>query len=444
MTTTHVQPAPLLIEAQIPEERARSKQRARLRVIDTTLEVALVALLIAAVLSFGAVQSWGVFGIRAGAVLLFLVWATRQVISGEVAFPSAFLPLVLFGLWIGIQWTFAITVYRYQTGQDWLTYAAYLFLMLPAATIAADPARLHRFLTVLAAFGALLAVFAMVQDVSGTKAIYWTFQPSGIAAQIYGPFVNRNHYAGLMEMLAPLPFLLCLSQRPERRLPLLGAGVLMVLSVFLCRSRGGMAAMGAELVFIAVFLSRIRHRAKSFAAIAMIVAVLAVLIVWVGSDPVVHRLTDMKDANRVSIFKDTLHMWWSRPIMGYGSGAFALVYPTFQSFVVDSVINHAHNDYLELLSETGLIGTGLVLWFLAIVYRNTSRQLRPGTRSSDSARLIAVLAGMTGLLVHSLVDFNFHIPSNAAVFLVMCAIAVTSSAEQPGMNALSRNSARNE
>lgn len=202
----------------------------------------------------------------------------------------------------------------------------------------------------------------------------------------------------------------------------------MALSVFLCRSRGGMAALGAELIFITVFLSRIRHRAKSFAAIGVIAAVLAVLVVWVGSDPVVHRLTDMKDANRLSIFKDTLHMWWSRPVVGYGAGTFALVYPTYQSFVVDSVINHAHNDYLELLSETGLVGLGLVSWFLTLVYRKTTKQLQPRSRSIDSAAMIAVMAGITGLLVHSLVDFNFHIPSNAALFFVMCAIAATASA----------------
>jgi O-antigen ligase len=441
MTATHVRPTPVLIEMQSPEERASWRQLARLKLLDTALEIGLLALLVLAVLSFGAVQPWGILGIRVGAVFLFLMWAARQIISGELEIPSAFLPLVIFGAWIAVQWAFGMTVYRYQTGQDWLSYLAYLFMMFAATTTAANPERLRRFLTALAVFGALLAIFAMIQDVSGTKAIYWMFQPSDVAAQIYGPFVNRNHYAGLMEMLAPLPFLLCLSQRPERRLPLLGAGVLMVLSVFLCRSRGGMAALGAELIFIAVFLSRIRHRAKSFAAIGVIVAVLAVLIVWVGSDPVVHRLTDMKDANRVSIFKDTLHLWWSRPVLGYGSGTFDLVYPTFQSFVVDSVINHAHNDYLELLSETGLIGAGLIAWFLVLVYRKATRQLRPGAKTSDSV-LIAVLAGITGLLMHSLVDFNFHIPANAALLLVMAAIAVTASAARVAPEVLSRDSGR--
>ncbi len=441
MTSTHAQPTPVLIEMQSPEERASRRQLARLKFLDTALEIGLLALVVIAVLSFGAVRPWGIFGLRVGAVLLFLLWAARQIISGELEIPPAFLPLVIFGAWIAAQWTFGITVYRYQTEQDWLTYLAYLFMMFAASTVAASPERLRRLLTALAVFGALLAIFAMIQDVSGTKAIYWMFQPSDVAAQIYGPFVNRNHYAGLMELLAPLPFLLCLSQRPERRLPLLGAGVLMVLSVFLSRSRGGMVALGAELVFIAVFLSRIRHRAKSFAAIGVIAAVLAVLIVWVGSDPVVHRLTDMKDANRVSIFKDTLHMWSSRPVLGYGSGTFDLVYPTFQSFVVDSVINHAHNDYLELLSETGLIGAGLIAWFLVLVYRKASKQLRPGAKTSDSV-LIAVLAGITGLLVHSLVDFNFHIPANAALFLVMAAIAVTASAAKIAPEGLSRNSGR--
>ena len=128
-------------------------------------------------------------------------------------------------------------------------------------------------------------------------------------------------------------------------------------------------------------------------------------------------------------------------MLGYGSGTFDLVYPTFQSFVVDSVINHAHNDYLELLSETGLIGAGLIAWFLVLVYRKASKQLRPGAKTSDSV-LIAVLAGITGLLVHSLVDFNFHIPANAALFLVMAAIAVTASAAKVAPEGLSRNSGR--
>ena len=432
MATSKIQSAPFVIDVQLPTEKARLKREAQLRILDTILEAGLLALLIAAVLSFGAVRPWGVFGIRLGAVLLFAVWAARQLVSGGFEIPTAFLPLALFGAWVGMQWMFGRSVYRYQTGQEWLTYAAYFLLMLPAATVASQPGRLRRFLTTLAIFGALLATFAMIQDVSGTKSIYWSLRPVSVAAQIYGPYVNRNHYAGLMEMLVPLPFLLCLSQRPERRLPLIGAGLLMALSVFLCRSRGGMAALGAELIFISVFLSRIRHRAKSFAAIAVIGAVLAVLVVWVGADPVVHRLTDMRDMNRMAIYKDTVRMWWSRPLTGYGAGTFAIVFPTFQHFVVDSVINHAHDDYLEQLTETGLVGMGLLFWFLVSVYRRATEQLRPGSRSTGSAELIAVLSGITGLLVHSLVDFNFHIPSNAVLFLVLCAVAATTTSEPQG------------
>jgi len=115
------------------------------------------------------------------------------------------------------------------------------------------------------------------------------------------------------------------------------------------------------------------------------------------------------------------------------------VYPTFQSFVVDSVINHAHNDYLELLSESGLIGFGLVVFFLVTVYRSASVELRPGSRSGRSVEMIAVLAAITGLLVHSLVDFNFHIPSNAALFLVMCGIVVTISRADEGSSEVSRH-----
>ncbi len=415
----------MLIEMPSSDSLVPARSQARLRLLDNVMEFGLMALLFAAVLAFGAVRPWGIFGLRMGAALLFSVWTLRQVVADELQIPSSFLPLLVLGIWIGSQWIAGLTVYRYQTGQAWLTSCSYFLLMLPVSTIATQPARVRRFLLALAAFGTALAIFAMVQDVSGTKSIYWLLRPSEFAVQIYGPYVNRNHYAGLMELLTPLPFLLCLAQRPERRVPLISCGLLMALSVFLCRSRGGMVALAAELVFVAVFLSRIRNRAKSFAAIAAIVAIMVVLIVWVGSDPVVHRLTDMRDMSRMAVYKDTVRMWWSKPLVGYGAGVFPLVFPTFQSFVIGTDINHAHNEYLELLSETGLIGAGLLAWFLVTLYRRGNRLIRPGSRSTGSPEMIAVLAGLTGLLVHGLVDFNFHIPANAAFFLVYCAVAAT-------------------
>lgn len=425
MSTVEVYKTGVVIEVLSPEAMLRTEQEHRLRTIDTVLEFGLLVLLVAAVLAFGAVRPWGVFGLRFGAAILFAIWAARAVIAQELEIAISFVPLLLLGGWITFQWALGISAYRYVTGQQALTALSWLLLMFPTVTIAKQPRRLQRFLTALAVFGTVLALFAMIQDVSGTKAIYWLMQPSGMAVQIYGPYVNRNHYAGLMEMLTPLPFLLCMGQRPEKRLPYIAAGLLMALSIFLCRSRGGMLALGAEFVLITVFLSHTRHRARSFAAVAAVAAALVALVVWVGSDPVVHRLTDMKDASRLAIFKDTVHMWLARPLTGHGLGNFELVFPTYQSFVVDILINHVHNDYLELLSETGLIGIGLILWFLINVYRTANQKLSSGVRSGDSAAQLAVLAGITGLFTHSFVDFNFHIPANAAVFLVFCAIALT-------------------
>src|ERR1700761_2827518 len=117
MATSELQSGPFVLDVQLPKEKARLRQEARLRLLDTILEAGLLALLIAAVLSFGAVRPWGIFGVRIGAVLLFAVWTARQLVSGEFEIPTAFLPLGLFGTWVGMQWIFGISVYRYQTGQ---------------------------------------------------------------------------------------------------------------------------------------------------------------------------------------------------------------------------------------------------------------------------------------------------------------------------------------
>ena len=84
MTTASVQPGVLLIEMESPAERIRSRRRERLRRIDASLEIGLLALLIGAVLAFGAVQTWAIVGMRVGATVLFALWTIRQLICAQL------------------------------------------------------------------------------------------------------------------------------------------------------------------------------------------------------------------------------------------------------------------------------------------------------------------------------------------------------------------------
>ena len=122
-------------------------------------------------------------------------------------------------------------------------------------------------------------------------------------------------------------------------------------------------------------------------------------------------------------------MFSQRPIWGWGLGTFPTVYPSFRSFYTNLFVNEAHNDYAQLLVETGLLGFALMLWFVISLYRYGLPTSRRWEFKWDGAVSLAALLGCTGILFHSFVDFNLQIPANAAMFYVLCGLAASPLAE---------------
>jgi len=121
---------------------------------------------------------------------------------------------------------------------------------------------------------------------------------------------------------------------------------------------------------------------------------------------------------RYSIYKDTAGIFRDHPWGGTGFGTLVVVYPRYASFYDGRVVDHAHNDYLELLADAGMVGGALGLCLIAALYWRGLANLR-GTKSAVARAAIAgALSACTGLLLHSFVDFNLHIPSNAMIFFV--------------------------
>src|SRR5437879_4913903 len=116
-------------------------------------------------------------------------------------------------------------------------------------------------------------------------------------------------------------------------------------------------------------------------------------------------------------------MFSLRPFLGWGLGSFPFVYPQFRSFYTDYLVNEAHNDILQVLVETGILGGWAMFWFIVALYRNSLRRLRGSRFDLYNMVRLGAITGCTGLLVHSFVDFNLHIPANAAIFYVLCVVA---------------------
>jgi O-antigen ligase len=210
------------------------------------------------------------------------------------------------------------------------------------------------------------------------------------------------------------------------------AAAVMAASIFLSGSRGGMAALALQMALVAVIVVRRESESrKAVLGVGVFAIVLFVVVAWIGGGELSARMSsihseaqaELSGGTRLTIDRDGLRMFARKPILGWGLATFPEVYPQFRSFYSDFLVNAAHNDYVQLLVETGVLGFGIMLWFLIVTYRSGIRKLKNWPSDTNGAVALAALIGVTGLLVHSFVDFNLQIPANAALFYVMCTIA---------------------
>jgi O-antigen ligase len=280
-------------------------------------------------------------------------------------------------------------------------------------------------------YGFSVAVFAIFQSVSSSGQLYWTVTPSS-GGWIYGPYVNHNHYAGLMEMLIPIPLVAALTHltHKKQKMLALGAAAVMASTIFLSGSRGGMIAFLVQMTILGVFLIK-RKKSRTLAlALAGFLVVLIGLAIWLGGSELGNRMisirsessTEISGGTRLAIVRDSWKMWKARPLVGWGLGNFPEVYPQYRSFYTNLFVNQAHNDYVQLAVEMGVVGFALMLWFLATTYYRASTKLGSWASNINGALTLTAMLGITGILVHSLVDFNLQIPANAALFYVLCTL----------------------
>jgi len=390
--------------------------------------IPLCGLLMFGVLAFGAVEVWSTSILELGAALLFTVMvAHRLCISGvPVKQNSLYLPMLGFASIAALQLALNLTAYRYETLLVCLQYSAYGMLFFVAAQIADDERSCKILVLTLSVFGSAVALFAICQNLSSTLLIYWLRAPS-TAASIFGPYVNHNHYAGLMELLAPVALVLSLSSvlPGGQRVLAAFAAILMAGSIVLSLSRGGTLALLFELPVLFYMVSRFQSGTLARIRVLLLVGAILAFIGFIGSPAMWQHLGHLQDVLRIDILKDSLRMVGQKPILGWGLGTFPDVYPTFRSFYTAFFINAAHNDYMQLLVETGFVGFACAIWFVVTLYRSGLREIHNSQQGWRDILRVATLVGCTGTLVHSFFDFNLQVPANAALFYVFCAFATS-------------------
>jgi O-antigen ligase len=415
------------------------------------IRLGLLILFTFSVLAFGSVEVWSESILEIGASLLFVGWAALLFLpGGRKAYWSPLNWPLLGFLAIGlIQLLLRTTPYPFLTRVELLKLAAYLlifFLSTQAFRERRDLNRLAWFLILLCFTVSLMGIvqrFASDAKIYGLRTLTEGGDP-------FGPFVNRNHFAGFVELTLPIAFALMIFRGLRRDMfPMAGLLAIVPLgAMVLSGSRGGIISFAFAIAVLALLTrSRKGPDAPRLAAIAMVGFAALALVLWLGAGKAIERFStlhsgDVSLARRSNMVQSAAHIFFDHPLAGAGLGSLVAVYPKYETAYDGNVVDHVHNDYMELLAEMGLLGALCGIAFLWILSRDARTCFLADQGHFSRAIHAGAIAALCGLLLHSLVDFNLHIPSNAILFLLQAHLATTPPLPSEGPGARRRVRAR--
>lgn len=405
------------------------------------LRLGLCALICFAVLAHGGVEDWARAVLETGAAFLFLLWALRSYFNEQEqpVFSPLLPPLALFFL-IGLgQWFFRATASSYNTRIElMLLLAALLFLFL-CTQVFRSLQDWRGFVWFGMGLGFAVSVFGILQHLTFNGKLYWVRELTygGIP---FGPYVNRNHFAGLMELLIPLALVpLVLGKVRRERLAVVALfAVMPIAALFLSASRGGIVSFLVQFALLTYLLLRRRGVTKHLLAVSAVLLAALLIVTWLGVGQILQRFSSLQtlevtEGKRAAMRKGAWHIFLDHPVAGTGLGTLQIVYPPYETLYDAKVVNHAHNDYLEALAETGALGGLCCAWFLGILFLKSFSLIRRNDFSFPGALQLSGIVACAGFLVHALVDFNFHIPSNLWLFFLMAHLATTQIRQSPSI-----------
>lgn len=459
---------------------------------DLPTQIGLIFLLVFTPLAFGAVHEWAY---SLGELVLFLVLflvCLRKVLhpDHQFSFNYRFLipPLVLFLFLISLQiipitpgalkflskgtyelYKIAIPAYDGPVGQgvtetllrplslnpgatlvELMKLLAYLGVFLLILKQFRTNKEINRLALVIIVVASFEAFYGLAEYLSGRQNIF-LFKKIYYVHAATGTYINKNHFAGYLEMAFPLVLGLLYSYYREgqkklgtvrKRLVALGekpyllllylAGIIMALGIFFSLSKGGWGGFFFSLlVFLAILL--LRGEGFSLAVVGLVLFSLLGLL-WAGLGPVLEGASTLAEPGHITwegrqdFWASTTQLIKDFPVFGTGLGTFRYIFPRYQSRQYsDLYVDYAHNDYLESVADMGLAGGLLLLWGLVGWFWYVTPSLSRKTPVVNLPLAIGSLASVVAILVHSLFDFNLRIPANAMLFSAIAALGLVAS-----------------
>lgn len=417
--------------------------------------------------AFGAVEtaSLGLLSITTG--LIAMLWLYDAWKRGEFTFSTnslqfAVLGLILIGLiqllplrspsgvspeLLSATPTSSLSLAPYETRFAVILLIVNFVFFAAFLTFVSSWKRAKKVVFFLIIFGSLMAFYGILQELASPTAIYG-YRDIGQTSP-FGSFFNGHHFAAFMEMTIALPIALLFGKatQKDKRYLLIIAALLMGIAIVFTSSRGGFLSLLAIVGFvIAVNIlgkSKDRQKEESFykkfsligGGLALLIVLLG-LVLLLGGDTALVRTLSMQTGTE-DITNGRLHFWsiaWQNflnyPILGTGLDSYGFIYPQYDTWSGIFRVERAHNDYLQVLSDAGILGFACVVSFIYFLFRQGLREIATAENSFRQSVAVGALAGCFGILIHSFFDFPLRTPSNSFYFLMLAALATVSFSGQ--------------
>lgn len=441
-----------------------------LRLLDHFVFGSLLGLIVLVAIPYGTVEPWWIAIYEVVVFFLVTLWILQGLFgSWDVSEKHLLAPagaLVLFAFLQTVSWFGdAISSDPFETRLTFLKFLAFACNGALLLRYTSNQRRMQALIHVVIGVAVASALFGIVRQTMQHSELGFVL-PYLKGNSGFGQFVNKNHFALLMEMAIGLSTGLMFGGgvRRERLLFHISAVALMWTALVLTSSRGGLLSMVIQTVFLFAILIwwRVKTRGEglqpvfdlpttrksheptsgikwklALPTVAMgvcLLAVIAISAVWVGGDVLVTRLESLPGeirsetlephagVRRREVWAATWNLFKAYPLYGSGFGAYGIAITRFHPASGKWTPEAAHNDYLELLASGGIVGAGLVVWF-GLVFIKRARRRLSSCHPFRRAACLGALTGTFGVLVHNTVDFGLHVTANTLVFIALVVIA---------------------
>ncbi len=449
---------------------------------DKVIEWLLVSLLIFMPFAFGAVEAWSEEVVIALAAAISMCFLLKLVFRKDaiLVWSWVYIPMVLFIVVIIFQLlplptsllsvispdttaikkellsdlpnsnelfqSMSISFYPHATKHDLRLVLAAAGVFFVVLNVYRRAEQIKRLLAAIAIIGGSAAILALAQNLFGNGKIYWLV-PTGYGQAYSGTFINHSHYGQFMNLSigaalglamvkiheafagkkVTLPVVFEYLSSADAKVIWLIVAVVTVgaATVFVSLTRGGMVSMLIAAGFTTLMLSS-RKTLRGSGWIMILMALGAfICVLYVGFDAVYDRLASLRELHEYKdswqILKDLSVSFRKFPVLGTGLGTHEMVYPMFDRSTIPALAAYAENEYAQAAEETGLIGLAILVSFGTIVWMSYVRNVRSTSVPIRSAAY-GLGFGLVAIMLHSLSDFGQHLPANAFLSGLCCAL----------------------